>query len=276
MPYGIQQPAISGQISQLEKSLGVRLFHRRPFGLTSAGTALFAQIEPFFAGLADLPAHIRGSAQQRLRLAAPARILRDYLPQIFGQYKRRYPNFGLTLHDVNQAAAEELLRRREIDIAISELEGRPTPGIMICELVRLPLVLVLPRQSRVRHIERLFLQERSLERLIALPAEEVISKRFQAGLQQLGLQWQTAIEVTSLDLIDTYTALGFGVGVSIFVPGRKIKRELRLLPLRKFSPLTIAALWIGDLSTMAQTFLTDVKIVARRINAAGGRQLRQV
>ena len=33
MPYGIQQPAVSGQLLQLEKHLGVKLFHRRPFSL---------------------------------------------------------------------------------------------------------------------------------------------------------------------------------------------------------------------------------------------------
>ena len=31
MPYGIQQPAVSGQMLQLERSLGVKLFNRRPF-----------------------------------------------------------------------------------------------------------------------------------------------------------------------------------------------------------------------------------------------------
>ena len=37
MPYGIQQPAVSGQILQLERDLGVKLFNRRPFALTPAG-----------------------------------------------------------------------------------------------------------------------------------------------------------------------------------------------------------------------------------------------
>ena len=31
IPYGIQQPAISGQVAQLEEHLGVTLFNRRPF-----------------------------------------------------------------------------------------------------------------------------------------------------------------------------------------------------------------------------------------------------
>ena len=37
MPYGIQQPAVSGQLLQLEKNLEVKLFNRRPFSLTDAG-----------------------------------------------------------------------------------------------------------------------------------------------------------------------------------------------------------------------------------------------
>src|SRR5206468_12584439 len=37
IPYGIQQPAVSAQIIQLEESLGVTLFNRRPFSLTVGG-----------------------------------------------------------------------------------------------------------------------------------------------------------------------------------------------------------------------------------------------
>ena len=37
IPYGIQQPAISAQILQLEQQLGVALFRRRPFDLTDEG-----------------------------------------------------------------------------------------------------------------------------------------------------------------------------------------------------------------------------------------------
>ncbi len=35
IPYGIQQPAVSGQIAKLEESLGTKLFQRRPFALSS-------------------------------------------------------------------------------------------------------------------------------------------------------------------------------------------------------------------------------------------------
>lgn len=49
MPYGIQQPAMSGQIINLEEFLGVTLFQRRPFQLTAAGEDLYRFIGPFFS-----------------------------------------------------------------------------------------------------------------------------------------------------------------------------------------------------------------------------------
>ena len=75
MPYGIQQPAISAQILQLEDSLGVTLFHRRPFKLTREGTQLYQYIEPFFGGLKELAEKLRGGAETRLRIATPGEFL---------------------------------------------------------------------------------------------------------------------------------------------------------------------------------------------------------
>lgn len=266
MPYGIQQPAISGQMTQLEKSLGARLFHRRPFGLTPAGARLFSEIEPFFGRLPELPARVRGYADQRLRLAAPAPILRDYLPEILAKYKRRSPGFGLTLYNVNQTGAEDLLRRREIDLAITELEGRPTASIQSCTLISLPLVLVAPKRSTLQSLKDIFREGRSSERLISLPSREVLTKHFQDGLKKLGHSWPAAIEVSSIELTDTYAALGFGVGVSVAVPQRKLQAGLRQIALPGFPPLTISALWADDLSPLATAFLEDVKKIATKLS----------
>jgi DNA-binding transcriptional LysR family regulator len=265
MPYGIQQPAVSGQLSQLEKTLGTKLFHRRPFGLTPAGAKLFAEIESFFAALNELPHQVRGHATGRLRLAAPATILRGYLPKLFAEYKRRDPEFRLTLFEANQAIAEELLRKREIDIAITELEGRPASSINSCVLLRLPLVLITSKRGTFRKLADFFESGSPSQSLISLRAEEVIPKHFHAGLQKLGLSWTPSIEVSSLELIDQYTALGFGVGLSVVVPGLKRESGLRVLPLRKFPPVTIAALWSGELTAPAATFLADVKKLAERL-----------
>lgn len=266
MSYGIQQPAISGQISQLEKNLGAKLFHRRPFGLTSVGAKLFTGIEPFFAGLADLPNHVRGHASSRLRLAAPGIILRDYLPKIFSNYKRHYRDFRLVLCDANQASAEDLLRKHEIDLAITELEGRPVPPIQSCTLLRVPLVLVVPKRSALRSLKDLFLEDTPSQSLISLPPDEVIAKHFHAELKRMKLAWAPSIEVTSLELIELYAALDFGIGLSLALPNRQPRAGLRVLPLRGFSPLTVAALWVGNLSDLSAAFLADIKKLARELD----------
>jgi len=71
MPYGIQQPAVSGQIARLEEALGAKLFNRRPFSLLPAGVELFEFIKPFFDNVEKVAGRIRGASQQ-LRIAAPS------------------------------------------------------------------------------------------------------------------------------------------------------------------------------------------------------------
>ena len=76
IPYGIQQPAVSGQIAQLEESLGTTLFHRRPFALTPPGKKLFEKIAPFFEGLDALESEVRAGGRDVAVGSARAAALR--------------------------------------------------------------------------------------------------------------------------------------------------------------------------------------------------------
>jgi len=265
IPYGIQQPAVSGQISQLEKSLGLTLFQRRPFALTLAGRELFAFAEPFFGRIDDMPSRLRAEENSQLRLAAPATILRGYLPPLLRAHKRKHPSLTLQLHDANQVTAEALLQKQEIDLAVTELEGKPAAGLKCSILFKLPLVLVVPKKFNVKSAAELWRKGRDLETLISLPATEVISKQFQAGLRRLHVNWTTGVEVTAIDLIPIYTSLGFGVGVTIDIPGRKLEAGLQALSLRTFPPLVIAALWQQNLSASNAEFLAEIKTRAQEI-----------
>src|SRR6478609_3774962 len=82
MRYGIQQPAVSGQIARLEESLGTKLFNRRPFALLPPGVELYEFIRPFFDEIDRVEGAIRGGWPLQLRRAPPAIVLHDYLPEI--------------------------------------------------------------------------------------------------------------------------------------------------------------------------------------------------
>jgi DNA-binding transcriptional LysR family regulator len=265
MPYGIQQPAVSGQILQLEKTLGLKLFQRRPFTLTPAGRELFAFAEPFFGRLREMPHRLRGEEIALLRLAAPATILRNHLPVALRDHKRKYPALRLQLHDANQATAETLLRKGKIDVAVTELEGKPAPGIQSAVLLKLPLILVVPRRLKVKTAAELWRGGTPVETLISLAPDEVMVKQFHSRLARMGVNWPTRVELSALDLISIYVSLGFGAGLSLAVPGAKLGRELRSLPLPQFPPLVIAVLWNKNISASSASFVEQIRERAVRI-----------
>jgi len=82
IPYGIQQPAVSGQMGKLEEEVGTKLFERSPFRLTVAGQKLFAHVQPFFENLGSVTAQLREATTPELRLAGAELILRDHLPGV--------------------------------------------------------------------------------------------------------------------------------------------------------------------------------------------------
>src|SRR5207248_5427280 len=129
MPDGIKQPAINALILRLEGDLGVKLFQLRPFQLLPAGRELYEFAAPFFSRVQETSERLRGETAQRLRLAALTTILRDHLPALFLRHRRRFPHLKLRLHDANQATAEGVLKKQEIDLAMTELEGKPPMGM---------------------------------------------------------------------------------------------------------------------------------------------------
>ena len=263
IPYGIQQPAVSGQILALEDFLGERLFQRRPFALTNAGRRLAEFIAPFFDNLDEVSAELRGVAGRRLRLAASTQALRDHVPGLLKQLRATTPNLQLSLHEASQEQAEAFLQRQEIDLAITELADKPAAGLRAHTLLRLPLVLLVPEDSPLRSARELWSAEVVPHGLIAYGDSQTLACQFHAELRRRGHRWPLAIEATSMDLVETYVAEGFGIGLSVQVPGGRERPGLRRLPLPGFKPLVLAALWQGNLPPLPAAFLELVKARAR-------------
>ena len=189
MPYGIQQPAVSGQIARLEESLGTKLFNRRPFALLPAGQELFEFIRPFFDEIDCVGEAIRGGSACRLRVAAPAIVLYDYLPEIFQRVRKHFPSFRLSLHEAARAEAERLLHAGEIDIAITVLERKRVNAARSRALLGLPLILLVKNTQRLTRAEELWGRDKIEETLITFRRGDPVPLYFQEGLQRLGVEW---------------------------------------------------------------------------------------
>lgn len=265
MPYGIQQPAISGQILLLEEDLGTKLFNRRPFALTPAGDELYAFIEPFFSRVQPMRDKIRGEANLRLRLASSITILRDHVPELLIELRKRFPNVRPSLREANQAFAEELLQGQEIDLAITEMAGKPAPGLRSEPLVKLPLVLLVPADCTFRTAREVWTSQ-TLP-LIGFPESETLTRLFLDHLHKLEVHWPLTLQVSGLELIETYAAAGFGAGVGPQIPGHVYRKGVKALQLPGFPNFVVSALWQGKLPPLADHFLKLVRKRAEQLTA---------
>ena len=264
MPYGIQQPAMSSQIIQLEESLGLALFQRRPFQLSAAGGELYEFIKPFFDNLEATKERLRsGGRFQHLRVGAAEMILRDHLPVPLQILKKKFPCLKVTLRSGYLPQLESWLQKQEIDFAVTLLEGKPPSGLNSRPLVRLQLGLLVARSSRVRSAEELWQRDRIDDTLISLPANESIARSFQDGLGKLGVDWFPGIEVSSLDVLEAYVRNGYGIGLTVIVPKAAPGAGVRLLPLPSFPSISIGALWQGKLTPITQAFLDQLQALAK-------------
>jgi len=264
IPYGIQQPAVSGQVAQLEEYLGVTLFQRRPFTLTPAGEKLYRFIEPFFANLDLVAGELQGGKARQIRIGATTVVLREHLPEVFQNVRKRFPNLKISLREGYPQEFENLLQKGELDLAVTAIEKKPAAGLHSVALVELPLVLLVEKGSRIAAADQLWQRDKIEESLICLPAAEVITKNFQQGLTRLGVDWFPSLEVSSVDLIETYVANGFGIGVSVQVPRAKAAANVRAIPLPDFAPVVLGVLWRGKTSALLQAFLDELQLRAKR------------
>lgn len=263
IPYGIQQPAVSSQMAQLEEFLGTTLFQRRPFELTAEGEKLFQFIQPFFANLEKVAGELQGGQARHIRIGASAIVLRDHLPEVFQAARKKFPKLKLSLREGYPAQLEELLLRDDIDLAFSVIEKKASAGIQSLTLLELPLVLLVGKDSSVQSAEELWRRDKIEEALICLPDGELLCKNFQKKLGQLGVDWFPGIEASSVELIEAYVASGLGIGLSIAIPRKNPAPKVRALPLEGFPPLIIGALWRGRKTPLIDIFLAEAQKRAR-------------
>ena len=265
IPYGIQQPAVSGQIAQLEEDLGVTLFQRRPFSLTPAGNKLFDHIQPFFTKLDALESELQGGEARHIRIGASVTVLRDHLPELLQNLRGKFPSLKVGLREGHHPELESLLLKEQIDLAITLVEKNSAPGVHSLPLIELPLVLLVEKKSKFTDAGQLWALDKINEPLICLPPTEAVCKNFRQGLTRIGVDWFPGIEVSSLDLIETYVASGFGIGVSVAIPKSSSSAKIRALPLPGFAPITIGAAWRGKTTPVLQALLDEFKIRAKRL-----------
>jgi DNA-binding transcriptional LysR family regulator len=254
---------------------GDALFERRPFKLTPAGAELFEFVAPFFGRLTEVRAKLRGAAQ--MRIGASPVVLRDYLPPVLKALQRQFPGLNVILRALNQPELIAAVERDELDAVISLVSQDLSPGLCAEEILELPLVLLVPGNSKIKSAKELWKGGKVSQPRICVRPNELICQLFQQTLADRGISWLPKIEMDSLELIEKYVEKGFGVGLSVRPPRQRWPAAIRALDLTDFPSAILGIIYRKQPKSepaVFRAFREEVRKQAQKIAASSGLNTR--
>lgn len=166
----LTQPAVSRQIANMERRLGVALFDRLPRGVrpTYAGEVAIEQARAILARVADLDGQLEalaGLAAGRVRISAFPSTNTWLVPWAIARFAQRFPGVEVSLLDVPSKDAAHAVRAGRLDLAlITDLDEPATAdGVQLVHIMDDALFIALPRDHRLAGTDPLPLSELGAE-----------------------------------------------------------------------------------------------------------------
>jgi DNA-binding transcriptional LysR family regulator len=144
----IAQPPLSSQIKQLENELGVLLFDRTGRGvrLTDPGHVLLEEARRIFIQLeqtARIVERVGSGKVGRLSLGFVPSATNEVLPPLLYEFRRRFPDVELFLHEMMPDQVVQRLHGRQVDVGFFYLPFDDS-ALDFSPVSREPLVVALP------------------------------------------------------------------------------------------------------------------------------------
>jgi LysR family transcriptional regulator, carnitine catabolism transcriptional activator len=149
----LSAPALSLAIRNLERELGGALFSRstRQVRLTPEGAELLPQAIQLMGDWSS----VRDRVRQRFTLqrghvaiAAMPSFAGSVLPQVLREFRRQHPHVEITVHDVVNEQAAQMVASGRVELAIG-FEPLGEPAVEFRRLWKEPFVAIVPRDAKV-------------------------------------------------------------------------------------------------------------------------------
>ena len=247
---GTSQPAISRALKALERELGFDLFVRegRAFSrITPQGhkvleyaTRALAEIDSLKAVAADLNQDNRGT----LSIATTHTQARYVLPQVVRQFRERYPEVELHLHQGTSEQIAEMVSTDRVQLAIATGSDGLFPGLVLLPVYRWHRQVIVPKGHPIASVGKLTLKELAKYPLVTYVFSFTGSSSLHTVFARDGLVPNVALTARDSDVIKTYVRLGLGVGIvasMAFEP--EVDTDLVILDASHLFP--IHTTWVG-------------------------------
>jgi LysR family hydrogen peroxide-inducible transcriptional activator len=224
----VTQPALSMQIRDLERQLGVQVVERRPGDvvLTDIGQEVAGRGEQILAAvrdLTDLARHRSGVLTGRLTLGVIPTVAPYVLPRVLSVLQRAYPELQIELRETQTRVLLEELARGQLDAVMLALPLNDT-DLETVELFEDPFLLAVPATDTRFDAKRVAPRDIEHDRLILLEEGHCLRDQALAFCSSARASGPMGLGATSLATVMQMVANGYGVTL---VPQIAVDVEVR-------------------------------------------------
>ncbi|MEV4689091.1 LysR family transcriptional regulator [Microbacterium sp. LWH3-1.2] len=269
----LAQPSLSRQISTLEQSLGVDLFHRARGGSTptAAGEALLPLARRMLADAASVRREIdelAGLRRGRVRLGATPTLCISLVAEVLSAFHAAHPGIELHITESGSRGLLDDLAGGELDLALITTSGAASAERFTVTQLLVEELVVISSSSAPPLTTRASV---GLGDVAALP-QVVFSSTYDlrattdAAFAAAGLTPHTVIEGAEMDAVLRFVERGIGVAI---VPAMVLIERSGLRSVRLSHPTLTRTISIARVTDMAPTRAVEVMQQTIERTAAG-------
>ena len=263
--------AISTHVQQLEAELGVPLFDRttRHVGMTADGQLFYSRCQTVMRELMEVSRELGERSELRggrVSIGTVPSISSLKLPSVLGNFKSKYPNVTVELHEgpINQIHRD--LNERITDFAVAPLHDGSNE-LDHKAIVDDPFVAILPR-TMAAHRKTITLKVLNQLDQVALSHDTAVRATVEQAFRSAGLRYQPKIELTHHQTVISMVEAGLGAAIlpTICVP-KDESALYQVIPIRPNTlkrQICIVTVNGKKLSPAAQTCADQITAVLRR------------
>lgn len=214
------QPGISKQLKLLEQELGIQLFTRKGKSLaaiTPAGHEVIARARRILReveNIRSLASNMSDEQQGTLAIATTHTQARYVLPDVIKEFRNRYPQVGLELHQGTSEQIAELVSTNRVDFAIATGSQQLFPDLALLPCYEWDRIVLVPKDHELAKMQAPL----TLEALAQFPLVTYVfsltgESSFKKAFNDLDLEPDVVFTARDADIIKTYVRMGMGVGV---------------------------------------------------------------
>ena len=266
----VAQPALSQQLQQLERELGVTLLARtkRRVALSEPGRAFLAEARRTLSA-----ASVAARAARRAAAGEVGSLRLGYVdlatwlnfPAILRTFRQRFPEIDVSLTELHRESQREALLREELDVGFFALAERDQ-GLTGFPVARDPLFVALPAEHALAARSTIPLEILAEESWVLFPRElrTVYVELVLAACRQAGFVPRIAQEASQVHTLAGLVSAGVGLTLLPSAMAAAPRAGVVHRPLAGTVPeLLLHVIWRqGDLSPPAARFVAVARELA--------------